>query len=77
MESSEHTYTIRIWQNGKIMKRIETTAKTEAAKLWSAWNNVNNCGPELLMDGEHIPWARANRILGRRGSIVWLGHMGL
>ncbi len=70
-------YIIRIWQNGRVMKQVETAAKKEAAKLWAAWNNVENCGPELLVNGEHIPWARANRILGRQGSMVRQGRSGL
>lgn len=72
-EKREPAYTIRIWRNGEMVKQYEPTTRTEALKLWAEWNSVDECGPELLVDGEHIPWARANRMLRYRGSAVKMG----
>lgn len=62
---SKNRYIVRKWVEGQIVKELGPLGKKEALKIYWAWDDTPNCGPELLEDGRHKTIAEVER-MGRQ-----------
>lgn len=70
-----HTYTIRVWQYGHIAWEFTTGKRKEAAQAWKSWDDLDDYGVELLIDGKRIPSHAVWKSLGIEYSTFWMGRV--